>query len=109
MDEGNNGDGKKPKPKSEVELLVHNVVRQHTQCIHMVFISASPKLLDRQMRTINNFTFSSLHEVTIGKVRSIGSLLSKGSCERLSTALVGLREILFGSVLPLGHMSGRHH
>ena len=48
MEEGDYGDSKEPEPKNEVELLVHNIVWQHTQHICLGITSRSAKLEDRQ-------------------------------------------------------------
>ena len=55
MEEGDNGDGEKPEPKSEVELLVNNIVWQNAQRICMGFISPSAKLEEGQIRIVNNW------------------------------------------------------
>ena len=54
MEEGDYGDSKEPEPKNEVELLVHNIVWQHTQRICLGITSRSAKLEEDKMRIVNN-------------------------------------------------------
>ena len=42
--EGDDGDGKEPKPEEEIELLVHNVVRENTHSLEDLLMATTAKL-----------------------------------------------------------------
>ena len=44
MQEGDDGDGKEPKPEEEIELLVHNVVRKNAHSVEVCFMTPTAKL-----------------------------------------------------------------
>ena len=44
MQEGDDGDGKEPKPEEEIELLVHNVVRKNTHSLEDLLMATTTKL-----------------------------------------------------------------
>ena len=44
MQEGDDGDGKEPKPEEEIELLVHNVVRENTHSLEDLLMATTAKL-----------------------------------------------------------------
>ena len=44
VQEGDNGDGKDPKPEEEIELLVHNVVRENTHSLEDLLMATTAKL-----------------------------------------------------------------
>ena len=44
MQEGDDGDGKEPKPEEKIELLVHNVVRKNAHSVEVCFMAPTAKL-----------------------------------------------------------------
>ena len=44
MQEGDDGDGKEPKPEEEIKLLVHNVVRKNTHSLEDLLMATTTKL-----------------------------------------------------------------
>ena len=48
MQEGDDGDGKEPKPEEEIELLVHNVVRKNAHSVEVCFMAPTAKLYLRK-------------------------------------------------------------
>ena len=78
MQEGDDGDGKEPKPEEEIELLVHNVIRKNTHSLEDLLMATTAKLRGEEIEKYGygrklKLTVDMLHVVTIGKVRRIGS------------------------------------
>ena len=44
VQEGDDGDGKEPKPEEEIELLVHNVVWENTHSLEDLLMATTAKL-----------------------------------------------------------------
>ena len=44
MQEGDDGDGKEPKPEEKIELLVHNVVRKNAHSVEVCLMAPTAKL-----------------------------------------------------------------
>ena len=79
VQEGDDGDGKEPKPEEEIELLVHNVVRKNAHSVKVCLMAPTAKLYKegKWMKEYGegfnlNLTCLKLHEVTIGNVRANG-------------------------------------
>ena len=44
VQEGDDGDGKEPKPEEKIELLVHNVVRKNAHSVKVCLMAPTAKL-----------------------------------------------------------------
>ena len=71
MQEGDDGDGKEPKPEEEIELLVHNVVRKNAHSVEVCFMAPTAKLYKegKLIKEYGDATESYLSQVARGDDR----------------------------------------